>query len=235
MQSMKDVDIILPVYNEKKALEIVLREWSSVMNKLHISYVFIVCEDGSTDGTKDVLSVLHRKYSIILNQRAFRRGYGPPVIDGINISHSKYILSIDSDGQCDPDDFLQFWKKRNRNTVLIGWRVKRADALSRILYSKLFKIAFGSLFPGCPHDPSAPYVLFRKEMLLPHMHNLTLMREGFWWGFVGTCMKFGIPIEELPIHHRERIDGKTQVYTAKKVPLIAIRNIIGLIKLRFVV
>lgn len=227
-----DIDIILPVYNERVALEQVLQEWSIQLKKLKLHYCFIICEDGSTDGTKELLQKIRKKYPIKLNQKSYRRGYGPSVIDGIISSHGSFILCIDSDGQCDPSDFATFWKERKKDMVCIGWRISRADVLSRKIYSGSFKQFFSILFPHPPHDPSAPYVLFSKKKILPYLHYLTFLKEGFWWGFVGTCIKWNIPIKEFPINHRLRIDGKTQVYTLSKMPSIAFRNIVGLVQLR---
>ncbi len=231
---MNDLDIILPVHNEKETVAQVLEEWAKILKIMDISYSFIVCEDGSTDGTQTVLHNLGHIYPILLNQRIHRRGYGQAVIDGIFSSTGKYILCIDSDGQCDPNDFPKLWKQRNIETVVIGWRLTRQDTWLRKIYSKLFKILFSILFPKCPRDPSTPYVLFQKKKIFPYIRYLTFLREGFWWGFIGTCLKFSIPIKELPINHKARLKGKTQVYALRSLPLLAIRNIVGLIKLRFV-
>lgn len=229
---MNDLAIILPVYNEKGAIEGVVKEWADMIKRLKVTYSFIVCEDGSTDGTKDVLRKLQAKYPLCLNQKSFRRGYGKSVTDGIVASKAQFILCIDSDGQCDPQDFPAFWNERNTHSVLIGRREKRADPWTRRIYSALFKQVFSLLFPHGPHDPSAPYVLFTKQTILPYFTDLSYLREGFWWGFVGTCLKHGIPVSELSIHHRERVAGKTRVYSVRRLPDIALRNLIGLVKLR---
>lgn len=229
---MTELSIILPVHNEKDTIETVLKEWSSVLKKHRIKYSFLICEDGSTDGTKELLKKIKNKYKLLLNQDKKRRGYGKAVIDGFSSVKSEYILCIDSDGQCDPNDFKKFWQNRDKTDVLIGWRKKRADTLSRKLFSNLFKSLFYLLFPVTVHDPSAPFVLFKKEKIISYTRQLTYLQEGFWWGFIGTCVKNNLKIKELLINHRNRLHGKTQVYHLKKIPSIAIRNTLGLIKLR---
>ncbi len=229
---MIKLNIILPVFNEKNSIEKVLQEWKKELDKEKISYKFIICEDGSTDGTKGLLLKLFKKYPLTLNQKEKRRGYGGAVIDGIKEAKSEYILCVDSDGQCDPKDFSKFWKRKNNAKVLIGWRTKRADNLQRKIFSKTFMLGFKLLFPNKIHDPSAPFVLFKKEIIKPYLNYLNFLKEGFWWGFIGTCIKNKLSIIEIPINHRERIDGNTQVYHLKKIPSIAFNNFIGLIKLR---
>lgn len=229
---MTQLTIVLPVYNEKDSIEFVLKEWKDELDKQDIDYSFVICEDGSTDGTKELLLKLQKKYPLMLNQRQERRGYGGAVIDGIKSADSEYILCIDSDGQCDPKDFHVFWKDKEKAQVLIGWRKKRADPFQRKIFSFLFKIVFTTLFPITIHDPSAPFVLFKKQTIKPHMSYLIYLKEGFWWGFIAMCVKKKLAIHEIPISHRKRFKGETQVYALEKILGISIRNLLGLVKLK---
>ena len=131
---MKDLAIILPVYNEKQTISVVLKEWKKELRNYNLTYYFLICEDGSTDGTKELLSKLKKKYTLEINQKNRRRGYGKAVVDGVRASNSSYILCVDSDGQCSPKDFRLFWRNRDNADILIGWRKIRADATSRKLY-----------------------------------------------------------------------------------------------------
>lgn len=226
-----NLEIILPVYNEKKSIEVVLKEWVKVLSR-NLEYRFIICEDGSTDGTSQLLKKLQRKYKFILDHKKGRRGYGNAVINGISLSTAEYLLCVDSDGQCDPADFMKFWKKRLPDKVLIGRRVDRQDSFQRKIFSQSFKLFFDFLFPSEISDPSAPFVLFKKNLIEPYIEDLKFLKEGFWWGFVGMCVKRKIKISDIPINHRERIDGKTNVYNTSKIPKIAANNALGLVKLK---
>lgn len=231
---MKDLAIVLPVYNEKETIESVLKEWKKELAKYKLTYQFVVCEDGSKDGTSELLKKIKSKYDLLLNQKKSRRGYGGAVIDGIVEAKTRYILSIDSDGQCDPKDFGKFWKRKDKADILIGWRVNRADALQRKIFSGAFKAYFKLLFPTKIHDPSAPFVLYKKRQVLPYLNYFRYLKEGFWWGFVGTAVKKKMTIVEIPINHRLRANGETVVYKTEKIPGIAIRNLVGLSKLALV-
>lgn len=230
-KSQYELDVVLPVYNERESIAAVLREWDRELSR-HVRYRFIICEDGSTDGTKELLQELAHSYLILLNQKKERRGYSRAALDGIRTSTAPYILCIDSDGQCDASDFFSFWKKRQDGKILIGWRTRRMDIRQRTLLSFLFKSLFTLLFPTTLHDPSAPFVLLRKSVIRPYVHELGYLREGFWWGFVGMCVKYGLALDEIPIHHRPRISGATNVYRWHTIPQIAVRNLVGLIRLR---
>jgi glycosyltransferase involved in cell wall biosynthesis len=229
---MLDLTIILPVHNEVNSISDIIKEWKNEIDRFNISYEFIVSEDGSNDGTKDLLNELVNIYPITLCQENIRRGYGKAVIDGINLAKSKYILCIDSDGQCNHNNFERFWINRDSYDVLIGWRTNRQDTFIRKVYSGLFKRFFNLLFDNHLHDPSAPFVLFKKQQILKHIRYLLFLQEGFWWGFIGTCIKNKLSIREIPIDHMHRTSGGTRVFILRKIPNIASRNIWGLIKLK---
>jgi len=228
---MIDLSIVLPVYNERETIESVLKEWKKQLTKTDVSYQFIVCEDGSSDGTSELLRKIKDKYQLVLDQKETRRGYGGAVIDGIVRAKSKYILSIDSDGQCDPADFPTVWEMKKKADIIIGWRVNRADALQRKIFSGAFKTYFKLLFPTPIHDPSAPFVLYEKKKVMPYLEYYRYLKEGFWWGFIAAAVKTRMSVVETPINHRLRANGETVVYKPEKIPGIAIRNLIGLTKL----
>ena len=231
---MNTLSVVLPVYNEKASIEKVLSEWQRELRKHPVDYRFVICEDGSTDGTKELLKTITKKYPILLSQKSKRRGYGTAVLDGIAKASSRYILCVDSDGQCDPADFGKFWENKDTADIIIGWRKNRKDAKQRKMFSYFFKKFFKFLFPTSKvHDPSAPYVLFQRRKILPLRSYLSFLIEGFWWGFCAGAAKLNLRTKEIPIVHRDRLSGKTNVYKIGKIPSIAVRNGIGLIRLRF--
>jgi len=228
-----NLSIILPVHNEVGSLERVVSEWDSSLHEIPgLRHVFIICEDGSSDGTKELIIELNRRYSILNNSLSSRRGYGQAVRDGIGLSETDYVLCIDSDGQIGPGQMNEVWRRRSKDHFLMGWRYPRVDPSVRLISSKLFKLYHGLLFPNRLHDPSCPFVFGHTELFKRVAPLLVYMKEGFWWGFVGACWKLKVPIDEIAIIHRERFAGDTQVYRLAKIPGIFLRNSVGLLKLR---
>ena len=134
------LSVILPTYNEVKSIGYVIKKWSDYLSLNNIEHEFIICEDGSTDGTKELIKKLMDNYSIINESSEERSGYGGGVLAGITRSKNNYILCIDSDGQCMPDSFSEFWKLRRDHDILIGIRSPRRDPFLRKVYSGLFFI-----------------------------------------------------------------------------------------------
>jgi glycosyltransferase involved in cell wall biosynthesis len=229
-----NLSIILPVYNEVGSLERVVSEWDACLREIPgLHHVFIICEDGSTDGTEELIVELERRYPILNNSVPGRRGYGQAVRDGIGLLQTDYALCIDSDGQIGPEQMKQAWDLRSEDHFIMGWRFPRRDPSVRLIYSKLFKLYHRFLFPNQLHDPSCPFVLGYTKLFQTVAPFLVYMNEGFWWGFVGACWKLKISIEEVRMCHRARLVGETKVYALPKVPGIIFRNGIGLLKLRF--
>lgn len=229
---MDRLSIILPTHNEVKSLGYVIKTWDEHLNNKNIIHEFVVCEDGSTDGTKDLVLSLQKNYPIINETTVQRRGYGGGVLAGIKSSNYEYILCIDSDGQCLPDSFEKFWDNRESADIIIGIRSPRMDPALRKIYSGLFLTLHRILFPSNIKDPSCPYILAKKEIYASLMPYMNYMREGFWWGYVGAALKAQKKFRQFEIKHYERYDGSSVVYKPSKMPGIILRNIVGLVKLR---
>ena len=235
----KKLSIVLPIYNEEKSIKKTILEWKNELDLLKIDYEIILAEDGSYDNTKNILLELINddKNNIYLNNIVEKkRGYAGAIISSVKIANGEFILYTDSDGQCNPKDFINFWNKKEfiGEGIIIGNRKTRSDTLFRLIMSKSFKIIHRILFYSKVKDPSCPYVLCRKKTFLELEKYLIYMVEGFGWGFVAACIKTKKNILEIDIDHQKRSEGKTNVFHLNEIPSIAIRNIIGLLRIKLI-
>ena len=231
---MKNISIVLPVHNEIENLKKLILDWNCQLNKKKIDHEFVIVEDGSTDGTKNLISELETNFPIINLSQKEKRGYSKAVIDGIYSSSKNYILCTDSDNQIGVKSLIESLKILPfEDEFLIGYRNPRKDPLNRILYSKIFKIFHTFLFNPKLKDPSCPFVIgLKKTFKKLDKKKLGYMKEGFWWGFVGVCKKQKFKIFETPIEHFSRESGEAG-YKLKHLPGIILRNIKGLLKIKF--
>ena len=88
---MSKLQILLPVYNEASSIESTLKEIFDTLNG-KIEFQFIISEDGSTDGTKEILKKLKEIYPMILISDNIRKFYSKAVIDGIKRADADYLL-----------------------------------------------------------------------------------------------------------------------------------------------
>jgi dolichol-phosphate mannosyltransferase len=225
-----ELEILLPVHNEAGSIEATIREFYSELPP-NINFGFIICEDGSKDDTKAILRRLALEIPMRLNLSDERKGYSRAVREGMKMLQADWLLCVDSDGQCDPKDFGNFWKARESADVLLGWRVDRQDTFARKCMSRFFYLIYQAVFHTPVQDPSCPYVLCRKAVAHGLTDDLREMKQGFWWEFVARVHRRGYSILEIPVKHRLRTAGKTQVYQVKKMPGIFFRHVIAIFKI----
>ena len=144
---------------------------------------------------------------------------------------SDYLLCLDSDGQCDPKDFWVFWDARNQADVVLGWRMHRADTFTRRAFSRFFYLIYQTVLRTPVHDPSCPYVLIKKAVASRLCGELGAMKQGFWWEFVARVHRRGYTIKEVPVRHRLRTAGVTQVYHCGKMPGIFFRHVAAIFRI----
>jgi dolichol-phosphate mannosyltransferase len=219
-----DVEVLLPVHNEGESIEATIRGIYAELSKV-ARPGFIICEDGSRDNTKEVLRRLAAELPMRLNLSDARKGYSKAMREGMAMLETDYLLCLDSDGQCDPADFARFWQAREQGDIVLGWRVRRADTLLRRTFSGFFYLLYQAVFRVPVHDPSCPFVLFPAAVAQKLAGELGDMKEGFWWEFVARAHRRGFTIVELPVNHRLRSAGVTQVYKWGKMPGIFFRHV----------
>jgi hypothetical protein len=117
-------------------------------------------------------------------------------------------------------------------TVVVGVRTPRNDSKLRIIYSSLFGLVYKLLFRIHLSDPSSPFIAVNKKDIEFIVKTEIKLDYGFWWEFQARVAREGLKIKEIPVNHRKRIDGKTQVYVINKLAKIVITHLAGLLKLK---
>jgi glycosyltransferase involved in cell wall biosynthesis len=228
------IEVVVPAHNEGASIGSTLKNFHrSVSVAGGIPIRFVVCEDGSTDNTAEVLKKLAAEVPLKLISDPVRKGYSRAVIDGLRATSSEWVGFIDSDGQCDPNDFARLAALREGTDLVIGWRNPRSDHWVRKAMSGAFGFVYRRLFDVRVRDPSCPYLLVNRPGLQKILAgNVGILRQGFWWEFLARATAAGLRIVEAPVRHRERASGETQVYRPSKVPRMAAEHLVGLLRLK---
>ncbi|MDF3129312.1 glycosyltransferase family 2 protein [Kiritimatiellaeota bacterium B1221] len=162
--------VVMPIYNEEEMIASVVSEWRSCFEALGLSYQLLLLNDGSKDGTGDVLKRLEKEdaaHLVVVDKpnsghgRSCRLGYDACVA----AEKVEWILQIDSDGQCDPVYFKEFWEKREEADCVFGQRIHRDDGFARAVTSKICKLLSSLVMGRDLVDPNVPYRLMRREAL----------------------------------------------------------------------
>ena len=129
MNNKLELSIVCPCYNEENVIEIFLKKIEPVLQSIKISYEIIFVNDGSTDGTLDILqnAKKNHKYLRIIN---FTRNFGKEaaLTAGLEVSLGDAVIPIDVDLQDPPEligDFVKKWHEGY--DVVLAKRVDRTS------------------------------------------------------------------------------------------------------------
>ncbi|MCK9588275.1 MAG: glycosyltransferase family 2 protein [Terrimicrobiaceae bacterium] len=202
------ISLSVPVYNEQDALLPLFEKIRDVMDRHGEPWEIIFVNDGSVDGSADILDGLAAE-----NPRVkvvhFRRNFGQTaaMMAGFDFASGDTIIPMDGDGQNDPGDIPRMLAKLDEGyEVCSGWRKDRQDnALQRnfpsIMANKLISAVSGVDL----HDFGCSLKAYRAEVikgvrLYGEMHR-----------FLPIYAKWhGARISEIPVHHFARVSGKSK-------------------------
>ena len=165
---MKNLAVIIPVYNEEENIEKVLYDWKKILKKKEFD--IIVINDGSIDKTKLILDKVKKKNSNIKVINKLNGGHGESIYLGYKyatLKKYKFIFQVDSDNQFSASDFKPFWRLRNKPyDLIIGYRQYRKDSLLRVFLSKIvLRLFFLFYFKKNISDANIPYRLMKIKFL----------------------------------------------------------------------
>ena len=168
-ESKKDrLIIVIPAYNEESNLEEVVRQWHPVAQRTGAEGRLFIIDDGSTDGSWELLGRLSRRYPCLRAVHKENQGHGATVLYGYRCAIAEgadYVFQTDSDGQTDPKDFEMLWKERGRGGLLIGSRNHRKDGWQRILVTRTLRTVLWIIFGCYTKDANTPFRLMRADQL----------------------------------------------------------------------
>ncbi len=202
-----DLSVVVPVFNERDNLQPLHRALSEALEG-HV-YELIFIDDGSSDGSLEVLEQLVQQDPDHVRVIQLRRNFGQTaaIAAGIDHAQGQVIVTIDADLQNDPTDIPKLLEKIEEGyDVASGWRVDRKDPyLTRRLPSQVANWMISKV-TGVPlHDYGCTLKAYRREVLegfrlYGEMHRFIPAYAGF----------VGARITEIPVRHHPRLHGKTK-------------------------
>jgi glycosyltransferase involved in cell wall biosynthesis len=228
-----ELSVIMPVHNEAGSIkEIILDYFETIICQLNNSNL-IIAEDGSTDGTREILFSLKNDIPINLFSDIRRKGYAKGVEDALKKCDGEWIFFSDSDGQYLSLDFWKLWQQREGHDMIIGRKLKRSEGLHRSVLARGFHIIANNLFDLDLHDADCGFRLIRKDLINSMGTEAKYLEYSYWAEFTIRASLMGFNVHEVPINHATRTHGKTQIYKPSKIPLIVLKELKGLAALYF--
>ena len=201
-----DISVVIPAYNEQESVADCVREVRGVLMQIGRTFEIIVVDDGSTDGT---LNVIRDVKATVPELRAigFQRNCGQTAaLDaGFREARGAIVVTLDADLQNDPADIPSLLEKLGEWDAVCGVRTKRADTLVRRLSSRVANAVRNRLTGEDITDTGCSLKAYRREFLI----RLKLF-EGMH-RFLPTLLRLaGARVTETPVNHRPRVRGKTK-------------------------
>jgi glycosyltransferase involved in cell wall biosynthesis len=205
------LSITAPAYNERENIENMVNYWQSVFAGDSISGEVVIGEDGSTDGTKDVLIGLQRRFgNLVVVDHAVNRGYGHALSSAIARSQGDYVLTIDSDGQFDAAEYRVLMAEMDKGyDVVTGYRLRKQDSLLRVIADRVLNLIIRLLFRLPLRDTNCALKLFRGDVV----RRLKIEARGYPTPteLLVRAQTLGYRIGEAGITHHARAGGATKL------------------------
>jgi glycosyltransferase involved in cell wall biosynthesis len=211
MTSTVLLSITAPAYNERENIEKMVAYWESIFSRDGIQGEIVIGEDGSTDGTKDILRELQTRFAnLVVVDHAVNRGYGYALSSAIAQSRGDYVLTIDSDGQFDAGEYeLLLGEMEKGYDVVTGYRHRKQDRLLRVIADRVLNLIIRVLFRLPLRDTNCALKLFKGDVA----RRLTIEARGYPTPteLLVRAQTLGYVIGETGITHYERAGGRTKL------------------------
>jgi glycosyltransferase involved in cell wall biosynthesis len=205
-----DISVVVPLYDEIESLPELTSWISRVMDENRFTYEIILIDDGSKDGSWEMIRKLQLNNPFIKGIK-FRRNYGKSAAlnTGFEAANGNVIITMDADLQDSPDEIPELYRRITEENydLISGWKAKRYDPLSKTIPTKLFNAATRKM-SGIDnlHDFNCGLKAYRKAVVknievYGEMHRYIPVLAK-WAGFT--------KIGEQVVEHRARKYGKTK-------------------------
>lgn len=201
------LSIVIPVLNEAESLQELHRQIADVCAAEAIDVELIFVDDGSTDGSWQLIQGLADQDRRVSGIR-FRRNFGKAaaLTAGLSVVRGETVMTMDADLQDDPAEIPAFLARLQEGyDVVNGWKQRRLDPWHKVYPSKVFNWLVGRLTGLRLHDHNCGIKMFSAEVA----RELKLYGE--LHRFIPVLAQArGFRVTETPVHHRSRQFGHSK-------------------------
>ncbi|MCB4755592.1 MAG: glycosyltransferase [Elusimicrobia bacterium] len=195
------LSVVIPAHNERDGIPSVVNSLTQTLQNIPCPYEIIIVDDGSTDGTAEVIE---GRPFVRLIKHDHKMGYGHSLADGINASTHDVIAIMDADGTYPAEYLSDFLSQMESHDMLVGSRkhILPSTLSAKSLARRMLHILGGYLSGHKIIDLNSGFRVFKKELWARYQHffpvgfsfttTLTLITH-----FTGRSLKY-IPIDYWP-------------------------------------
>ena len=227
----ENISFIILANNEAKTIN---REIENILKlRKKLKFKLIIVQDGSTDGTYEILKSLKKKNIKIFNKKK-RMGYYNAFLKGVELSEGNIIFFSDTGGKYNYNNFIKYYKyyKKNNLDLLACYRINRKDKILRQLLTFFYTITINLLFFLNYKDYDCGFKIFNKSKLLKILKKYTFDKNLITSQIFLFFVKNNFKILQLPIVYKEKKSRKSRGIPSNKIVQIVIKSILNLIKIK---
>jgi glycosyltransferase involved in cell wall biosynthesis len=227
------LSVVIPLYKEEDNVERLIDELHSALEPYPGEFEFVLVDDGSTDGTRELLLEARANLGDHIMVISHRRNLGQTqaMQTGLQAARGDVIAFMDGDLQNDPADIPAMVEKLETDhlDLLCGWRKNRQDTLDRTLPSRMANWLIGCVSGVALHDYGCSLKVGRRDVLdgldlRGEMHRFIPL----WVANLTHPSR----IAEIPVNHRARTAG-TSKYGISRTPRVILDLLAAWFFLRF--
>jgi dolichol-phosphate mannosyltransferase len=219
------VSVVVPAFDEAENIPGLLAELALPLDSLGRPYEIVLVDDGSTDGTPEVLAGIAARYPALRVVRFRKRaGQSAALLAGFDAARGAVVVTLDADLQNNPADIPELVRRLPGHDAVLGVRVRRRDSALRRVSSRVANGVRRAATRDGLADVGCSLKAFRRECLLD------LPRFDGVHRFFGTLLVWkGLRVVELPVDHRPRRAGKAKYNIRNR----AFRTLLDLLAMRW--
>jgi glycosyltransferase involved in cell wall biosynthesis len=222
MANPGSLSIFFPAYNDSGTIASLVITAVRTARRLTLDFEVIVVNDGSVDGTVEILEELARLYPevrVVHHER--NRGYGGALRTGFQTATRELVFYTDGDAQYDPSEMEALWRAfDDRVDMVNGYKISRSDPLHRVVIGRIYHHLVRLLFGLTIRDVDCDFRLMRRAIFdSVHLEKnsgvicLEMMKK---------IQDAGFRIAEVPVHHYHRAYGRSQFFNFPRLYRTAI-------------
>ncbi len=227
---MSDSLVIIPTYNEKENIEKMIRKIfslsvpsPSVVGLAKEGFHVLIVDDGSPDGTANIVKNLQREFSdkLFIEERKGKQGLGTAYIHGFNWALARkyeYVFEMDADFSHNPEDLIRLREACMKGAdVAVGSRYVDGGkvenwSMGRILMSKYASLYVRIILWINIHDTTAGFKCYRRKVLEAiDFDKINFTGYAFQIEMKYTAHKLGFKVVEVPITFKDRTEGVSKM------------------------